>query len=106
MVYCSKCGTQLPESSFFCPKCGVRTEAGIAAGATIPMVEEVREAFIKAGKEMEKAFNTAAKEMEDVYRKARDNYRESRAKSSPVCAKCGNKDIGNAAYCPKCGNKM
>jgi uncharacterized membrane protein YvbJ len=29
MVFCSKCGKELPENAYFCPACGVKTAKGI-----------------------------------------------------------------------------
>lgn len=36
MVYCSKCGEEIPEDAHFCPKCGSMTEKGEEAGASYP----------------------------------------------------------------------
>jgi len=36
MVYCSKCGEEVPEDARFCPKCGSMTEKGVEAGASYP----------------------------------------------------------------------
>ncbi|HTP55630.1 MAG TPA: zinc-ribbon domain-containing protein, partial [Thermoplasmata archaeon] len=33
MIYCTKCGTQLPDDARFCAKCGTATAAGGAGGA-------------------------------------------------------------------------
>ena len=36
MVFCPKCGKDLPENAYFCPTCGVRTGKGAEANAPIP----------------------------------------------------------------------
>ncbi|UCH58186.1 MAG: DUF4097 family beta strand repeat protein [Candidatus Bathyarchaeota archaeon] len=36
MVYCSKCGEEIPEDSHFCSKCGSMTEKGEEAGTSYP----------------------------------------------------------------------
>jgi hypothetical protein len=37
IVYCAKCGKELPEDAYFCPKCGHKTPGGEEAGAAYPM---------------------------------------------------------------------
>ena len=106
MVFCSKCGKELAEDAYFCPRCGVRTGVGITAGVLPPVLEEMRDALLKAGREMGKAFNKATKEMDEAFRKARDNVREARARVNQTCPNCGAADLGNAAFCPKCGTKL
>ena len=106
MVFCSKCGKELAEDAYFCSKCGVRTGVGMAAGVAPPVVEEVRDALMKAGREVEKAFNKATKEMDEAFKKARDNVRETRARANQTCPNCGATDLSNAAFCPKCGTKL
>jgi len=36
MVFCSKCGKDLPENAYFCPTCGVRTGKGAEANVPMP----------------------------------------------------------------------
>lgn len=35
-MYCSKCGEELPEDAYFCPKCGHRTPKGVEEGVAYP----------------------------------------------------------------------
>ncbi|MDD1776253.1 MAG: zinc-ribbon domain-containing protein [Candidatus Methanomethylicus sp.] len=106
MGFCSKCGKELADDAFFCPRCGVRTAAGVTAGATPPVMEEMRDALLRAGKEIEKAVNKAAKEMDDTLTKAKENVHATKAKMNQTCPNCGAANLGNAAYCPKCGTKL
>jgi len=99
LVFCTKCGKQLAADDYYCPRCGVRTEAGKAAGVRVP-TEEIRDAFAAAGKEMEKAFSQIAKEFDQAVTKVREG------KVRIDCAKCGEKGIADADYCPKCGSKL
>ncbi|MCK4634136.1 zinc ribbon domain-containing protein, partial [Candidatus Bathyarchaeota archaeon] len=63
MVYCSKCGEELPENAYFCPMCGLRTKKGVEAGIST-VTEDVRDAFYRTGEEIEKAFSIAGREIE------------------------------------------
>jgi len=105
MVFCLKCGKELPEDAYFCPSCGVRTQKGVEAGASVP-VEELRVAFAKMGQEMEKAFRTAAKEIETAFRTVREDVRESKGRATVLCSECGQKNSGDASYCFNCGKKL
>lgn len=44
-MYCEKCGKELPEDAYFCPKCGHRTPQGKEAGAAYPMFHRRRWCF-------------------------------------------------------------
>jgi len=100
LAFCTKCGKELAADYNYCPRCGVRTAAGKAAGVRIPS-EEIRDAFTAAGKEMEKAFSQIAKEFDQMVTKVKE---APKARSN--CPKCGEKGIADADYCPKCGNKL
>ena len=76
MVYCTKCGEQLPENANFCPKCGVRTPKGQETEHSFP-VENLREALTLAGKEVEKAFETAGKEIEKAFKTAEEKIKKA-----------------------------
>jgi uncharacterized membrane protein YvbJ len=67
MVFCSKCGKELPENAYFCPNCGVKTAKGVEANVPTPYGEM----FSDAEKQMEKAFLTASEEMKKAFNKAR-----------------------------------
>jgi RNA polymerase subunit RPABC4/transcription elongation factor Spt4 len=100
MVFCSKCGNKLPEDSYFCPKCGVRTQKGIEAGVSTP-AEELREAFSKMGQEMEKAFAVASKEIQEAFKTARERIRQSVGEEPTNCPNCGEKASPGANFCHK-----
>jgi len=105
MVFCLKCGKELPEDAYFCPSCGVRTPRGVEAGVSV-LVEELRVAFAKMGQEMEKAFRTAAKEIETAFKTVREDVHASKVKTTIVCSECGQKNSGDASYCFNCGKRL
>jgi len=105
MVYCSKCGNNFPEDAYFCPHCGVRTQAGVEAGAASPS-DEIRESLSRMGKEMEKAFTIAAKEVHEAFKTARDNLRQTPQKEDVKCVDCGETNSSDDKYCGKCGRKL
>lgn len=105
MVYCSKCGKEVPEDAYFCPSCGVRTKRGAEAGVSSPW-DEMREAFSRMGQELEKAFETASKEIKDAFKTARENIRKSTYAETVVCTGCGVTNPSNASYCSKCGKEL
>jgi uncharacterized membrane protein YvbJ len=76
MVYCTRCGVQLPEDANFCPKCGVRTQKGREMNVSLP-AESLREALAIAGKEVEKALQVAAKEIEKAFKAVQDEIRKA-----------------------------
>jgi uncharacterized OB-fold protein len=107
MVYCSNCGTKLDDDSYFCYKCGTKTQAGKNAKAMYPS-DELRDAFYQVGLELEKAFTLAAKETQAAFKKVSENAQQKTA-SSPqenvVCSSCGSKNISGAVFCQSCGAK-
>jgi uncharacterized membrane protein YvbJ len=105
MGFCSKCGENLPDDVYFCPKCGTRTKTGKEAGVSAP-AEELKEAFSIAGQEIEKAFRLAAKEIHEAFKTARENIRESTTTKAIVCSHCGEKNKGDSNFCYKCGRKL
>jgi len=105
MVFCHKCGVELPDNVYFCPKCGVRTIKGEEEGIST-IWEDMKDTFHKIGKEMEKALSLAASEMEKAFQTAKENIQESAKKEPAVCANCGEKIQGYARFCYKCGNKI
>ena len=106
MVFCSKCGEELPENAYFCPKCGVRTRRGVEAGISTPWMEELKDSFHKTGQEIEKAFSIAGKEMEKAFKTARERIRESTKREQVVCPHCGEKNPGDATFCYNCGKEL
>jgi len=70
MVFCSKCGKELPEDAHFCLYCGTRTAKGEEAKVPMPYKEKVSEmeqqlekGFLIASEEIKKAFNRAKEEI-------------------------------------------
>lgn len=104
-MFCSKCGKELPENAYFCPRCGVRTKRGVEAGISSPWIEELRDLFNKMGQEIEKAFSVAGKEMEKAFKTARGRIRESTMREQ-VCPHCGEKSQSNARFCYNCGKEV
>lgn len=105
MVFCHKCGEELPEHAYFCPRCGVRTGKGIEEGISIPR-DELREGLSKIGQEIEKAFSIAAREIEEAFKTARESIRESTQRKTSVCPHCGEQNPGYARFCYKCGKAL
>jgi len=105
MVFCYKCGAELPEDAYFCSKCGVRTRKGVEAGVSISWAE-ARDEFSKIGKEIEKTLAKAGKEIEKAFQTTRESIRESMAEATVVCSHCGEKNQSEAKFCCKCGKKL
>jgi len=105
MVFCSKCGEEVPENAYFCPRCGVRTRKGVEAGVSTPW-KELKDSLSKMGQEIEKAFSVAGKEMEKAFKKAREEVREATSRKLVVCSNCGEKNFADAHFCYKCGKKL
>jgi len=105
MVYCQNCGQKLEENFYFCPKCGVKTKAGAAAGVAEPW-ENVREAFETAGEEMRKAFMKAGEEMRKAFAEARTEVKAHRTARSALCSNCGANNPSGAKFCQKCGKPL
>jgi len=97
MVFCSGCGEELPETAYFCLKCGVRTIKGIDADIAPPWnwEQQVEKALSKVGKEMEKAFETV-----------RESIQKSIKREPVLCSNCGEKGLSSAKFCYKCGTKF
>jgi ribosomal protein L40E len=107
LPFCSRCGSSLPESANFCPKCGWRTELGAQAGVAEPW-ESMKQAFATAGREMEQAFRVAGKKMEEAFARAEKELREAfgSAERTVACPKCGEKNPLHARFCGSCGNRL
>ena len=106
MVYCSKCGTQIADDAYFCPKCGTKTIAGKAAKAAYP-ADELRDAFYNVGIELERAFNIAARETHSAIQRARENWQQKPAQPQTVaCPKCGTKNAAGSIFCCSCGTRL
>ena len=73
MVFCSNCGTDLPEKAYFCFNCGVRTAKGVEANVSMPYKEVVS----AVEKQLEEAALTASEEIKNAFNKARENIRKA-----------------------------
>jgi predicted amidophosphoribosyltransferase len=106
MVYCSNCGQKLEENFNFCPKCGVKTKVGAAAGVPEPWEVAVRGAFFTAGEEMRKAFQKAGEEIRKASTEVRKEVQARRAAKSAACPNCGANNPSEAKFCSKCGKTL
>jgi len=102
MVFCSKCGKELPENAYFCPTCGVKTAKGAEANVPMPYGDM----FSEMGKQIEKAFLTASEEMKNAFDKAREEIRRATSREPVVCPSCGEKNSVRDSFCRKCGKKL
>ena len=73
MVFCSNCGTDLPEKAYFCFNCGVRTAKGVEANVSMPY----REMFSDMERQLEKSFLTASEELKKGFNKAKEDIRKA-----------------------------
>jgi len=105
MPYCSNCGQKLEENFYFCPRCGVKTKAGTAAGVTDPW-ENIKEAFVGAMEQMNKAFLKASEEMRKAFKEVRKEFTETTSARKIVCASCGATNSPESKFCSKCGKSL
>jgi len=105
MGFCSKCGEELPENAYFCPKCGVRTSKGKEANIPIPR-ENLGDVFSDVGEEMGKAFSIASREIEKAFKTAKEEIEKAISRAYIVCPHCGNRNHVDALFCQKCGKEL
>jgi len=106
MVHCANCGQKLEENFYFCPKCGVKTKAGTAAGVSEPW-ENMKEAFVTAAEQMNKAFAKAAEEMRRAFEDVRKEFQwQTTSREKIVCAKCGAANLPESKFCSRCGKNL
>ena len=106
MVFCSKCGEELPEGARFCPKCGAQIRMRVAVEAGGPW-DEVGEAFERMGEKLERAFERVGKEIERAFEGKGEEAEEARAgEELVVCPECGEKNVAGARFCYECGKKL
>jgi uncharacterized membrane protein YvbJ len=105
MVFCSKCGEEVPENAYFCSKCGARTNKAAEAGISTPR-QDLKDAFTRTGEEIEKAFSIAATEIKKAFKTAREEIREALGREPVGCPHCGEKNFADARFCYKCGKKL
>ena len=106
MVFCSKCGEELPGKAYFCLNCGVRTRQGVEAGVSAPWMEELKESFHKMGQEIDKAFSIVGMEMEKAVKTAREKIQDSKKKKQLVCQNCEEGNPTDAKFCYNCGKDL
>ena len=102
MVFCSKCGKELPENAYFCAMCGVKTAKGVEANVPMPYGDM----FVEMGKQVEKAFLAASDEMKRALDKTRDEIRRAISREPVVCPSCGESNAVRDRFCRKCGKKL
>ena len=111
MVYCSKCGTQIPDDAYFCARCGTKTEAGKTAQADYP-TDALRTALYQTGIELEKAFIFAAHEIQTAFNHVNEEMHQKPSQNSSqqtdiiICTNCGAKNPSDAIFCGCCGKKL
>jgi predicted amidophosphoribosyltransferase len=117
MIYCSNCGKELETETNFCPKCGVRTDKGVAEGVAIPWAsdphwrQEMDVALQKASraidegvKVVQETFREIAGEVEKGVKTAKTRVEE---RNGPVfCRNCGKENTRYARFCTKCGKEL
>jgi len=106
MVYCANCGQKLEENFYFCPKCGVKTKVGAAAGVSEPW-EDMKRAFATAAEQMNKAFTKATEEMRKAFEEARREFqRHTTSGRKVLCSSCGAANPPDSKFCSKCGKSL
>ena len=78
-MFCTRCGTELPENANFCLKCGVRTARGVEAKVPLPYKEIISDIENK----LEKAFVTASEEIKDAFNRAKEEVRKATSQEPP-----------------------
>jgi ribosomal protein L40E len=99
--FCTKCGKDLLEDAFFCPRCGIKTIKGTEAGVATPY-EDWRDALARAGKELDRI----SVEIGRAFEPARKKLQETFNPETKICSNCGEKNRGDAVYCNKCGKSL
>jgi len=97
LVFCPQCGSDLPEESNFCLKCGIITAKGIEQGISYPWNWE---------KEMEKTLSTASREIEKAFKSVKNSIKKSIKKDAMICPHCEESNIPDSKFCYKCGKEL
>ena len=98
MVFCSKCGEEIPKDACYCPGCGVRIRRRVEVEAGGPW-DKVEEGFERMGEELEKAFERVGREIERAFEGEREE-------ELVVCPECREENVADAKFCYKCGGKL
>jgi len=96
-VFCSHCREELPETAYFCLKCGVRSSKGEEVGVSYPWNWE---------KEVEKTLSTVAKEVKGAFNTVKEGVRKSTNREAIFCSTCGEKNRYDSKFCIKCGKEL
>lgn len=102
LASCEKCGRELPEDAFFCPKCGVRTPRGRKEETKFPW----QDALAEVGEEIDRALSVAAKEIEKGLETAKEEIRKATSKETMICPECKEVSYADARFCWGCGKKL
>jgi len=131
MVFCSKCGAELPDDVFFCPKCGARTARGADEGVEPHWRKELDQALQKASKSLDAGVSEARRSLEEVARdlgpeleQAKAGLRDTaedvgeelrgvaerlrgrRKREGFHCPSCGARNVETAKFCVECGKAI
>jgi ribosomal protein L40E len=96
-MFCIKCGEEIPESSYFCLKCGVMTSEGIKIDVPSPYNWE---------KEVEKTLQKIAKDIGNAVDNVRESIRQSTKQEPLSCMHCGEKNPHRSKFCHNCGKEL
>ena len=131
MVYCSKCGAEVGDDVFLCPKCGARTARGANEGVEPHWRKDLDKALQTASKSLDTGIREARRSLEEVARDlgpeleqakeglsrtaedvgeelrgVADRLKDRRKKEGFHCSACGTKNAENAKFCVKCGTAI
>jgi len=100
MVFCSRCGEEIPKDADYCPSCGVRIRREVEIEAGGPW-DEVEAAFERMGEKLEKAFERVGMEIERAFEGESEEDEEL-----VVCPECREENVAGAKFCYRCGEKL
>ena len=92
MVKCRGCGDEISDEAYFCPRCGLRTEAGEEAGVKTPPYtrpgweRDVEAALGNAAKLLDEAFEAAKKGLRRVADEIEGGVEKAREREIKVSA--------------------